>query len=286
VRDEPLGVHLAPFFAGKALDSVTHHDIADLVVTLEGKGLSPKSVHTYVGILSALFKFATSPRRRWASTNPCGGAELPAVVASTEVRWLSLDEVDLLVNAASGEFKTIDRAIYVTAAMTGLRQGELLGLRWSDVDWTASRIRVRRAWVRKECTTPKSRRAVRSVPMADEVAGELERLFQASGEPPEDALVFANPHTGKPLDRRSLNRRYATVLEAAGLERHRFHDLRHTFGTAMAAGGVNMRTLQEWMGHKDFATTLIYADYSPSAGEAELVAKAFARDCATVTADG
>jgi len=57
----------------------------------------------------------------------------------------------------------------------------------------------------------------------------------------------------------------------------RFHDLRHTFGTRMAAAGVPMRTLQEWMGHKDFATTLIYADYAPSAHEADLVDSAFAR---------
>jgi Phage integrase family len=57
----------------------------------------------------------------------------------------------------------------------------------------------------------------------------------------------------------------------------RFHDLRHTFGTRMAAAGVPMRTLQEWMGHRDFKTTLIYADYAPAANEAELVNAAFAR---------
>jgi integrase len=69
------------------------------------------------------------------------------------------------------------------------------------------------------------------------------------------------------------------ALAAAGLDpKHRFHDLRHTFGTRMAAAGVPMRTLQEWMGHADFATTLIYADYQPGAHEAELVAAAFARE--------
>jgi len=55
----------------------------------------------------------------------------------------------------------------------------------------------------------------------------------------------------------------------------RFHDLRHTFGTRMAAAGVPLRTLQEWMGHRDFKTTLIYADYQPSEREAELVERAF-----------
>jgi integrase len=65
------------------------------------------------------------------------------------------------------------------------------------------------------------------------------------------------------------------ALEAAGVCRVRFHDLRHTFGTRMAARGVAMRTLQEWMGHRDFKTTLIYADYAPMADEVERVNRAF-----------
>jgi integrase len=68
------------------------------------------------------------------------------------------------------------------------------------------------------------------------------------------------------------------ALKVAGLpESHRFHDLRHTFGTRMVAVGVPMRTLQEWMGHKDLATTHRYADYSPSSSEADMVAAAFMR---------
>ncbi|MDO8209650.1 tyrosine-type recombinase/integrase [Conexibacter sp. CPCC 206217] len=60
-------------------------------------------------------------------------------------------------------------------------------------------------------------------------------------------------------------------------ESHRFHDLRHTFGTHMAAAGVPLRTLQEWMGHRDLTTTQRYADYAPSEHEGEMVAAAFAR---------
>ena len=66
------------------------------------------------------------------------------------------------------------------------------------------------------------------------------------------------------------------ALKAAGLDSsHRFHDLRHTFGTRMAAAGVPLRTLQEWMGHRDIKTTMIYADYQASDREHELVARAF-----------
>ena len=71
-------------------------------------------------------------------------------------------------------------------------------------------------------------------------------------------------------------RRYRRALRAAGIAPgHRFHNLRHTFGTAMAAAGVPMRTLQEWMGHRDLATTQRYADYAPNEREVEMVDRAF-----------
>jgi len=134
-------------------------------------------------------------------------------------------------------FQAIDRAMYRTAAMTGLRQGELLALRWRDVDWAAGRIRVRQNYVLGEFGTPKSRRSTRSVPMADEVGGELERLFRGSRWRSDDDLVFAHPATGGPLYKEGILRRMRKALREAGLgESHRFHDLRHTFGTRMAGG--------------------------------------------------
>src|SRR5205807_8632875 len=73
----------------------------------------------------------------------------------------------------------------------------------------------------------------------------------------------------------TLTRTFQSALKAAGVRKVRFRDLRHTFGTRMAAAGVPMRTLQEWMGHRDFKTTLIYADYAPGAHEVALVNGAF-----------
>jgi integrase len=161
--------------------------------------------------------------------------------------------------------------------MTGLRHGELIALRWRDVDWAAMRLRVRQNHVLGEFGTPKSKRSTRSVPMAAEVGGELDRLAKRHcAEPPPDALVFADRHTGGPLSKAANNRRFRKALKGAHLdETHRIHDLRHTFGTRMAAVGTPMRTLQEWMGHRDIATTQRYADYAPSAREAQLVEAAF-----------
>jgi integrase len=109
------------------------------------------------------------------------------------------------------------------------------------------------------------------VPLADVLGGELDRLYTGSVFQRDNDLVFAHPHTGKPLDRSKLLKRYKAALRRGGVREVRFHDLRHTFGTRMAVAGVPMRTLQEWMGHGDSKTTEIYADYQPSAREADLV---------------
>jgi integrase len=105
---------------------------------------------------------------------------------------------------------------------------------------------------------------------------ELERLASSSSFRDDEDLVFGDPVTNDPLDRSKVLKRFQASCRRAGVRVVRFHDLRHTFGTRVAASGdVSPRTLQEWMGHRDARTTQIYADYQPSEREAELVNKAF-----------
>jgi integrase len=202
---------------------------------------------------------------------------IAAELGAAESTAIYLYGLDLDEEGRADPLIVVERVLYVTAAMTGMRQGELLALRWMDVDWMAHRVRVRRNFVRGKFGTPKSKRSSRSIPLADDVARELDLLFQASSYQTDEDLVFAHPHTGKPMDRSQLLKRFKAALRRAGVREIRFHDLRHTFGKRMAGAGVPMRTLQEWMGHRDFKTTLIYADYAPAANEAELVNAAFAR---------
>ena len=92
----------------------------------------------------------------------------------------------------------------------------------------------------------------------------------------DDDLVLAHPHTGRPLSETRLREQYAAALARAGVREVRFHDLRHTFATTVAASGeASLRTLQEWMGHRDIQTTLIYADYMPGEREQQQLDAAF-----------
>jgi integrase len=273
-----LRVHLAPFFAGRSLDAIRPEDVEAFIAAERQGGSSAKTVHNAVGFLFSIYEFAQ--RKRMARRNPCKLVDRPRDASGSDIRFLDAEELEAVVRAErerGDELSPTLSLMYLTAAMTGLRQGELIGLRWRDLDWPASRVRVRQSFVRGEFTSPKSRRGVRSVPLADELAGELERHFRESVFQTDDDLVFAHPATGRPLDRSKIRKRFKVAVKRAGVREVRFHDLRHSFGTRMAGVGVPMRTLQEWLGHRDFATTLIYADYSPSEQEREWVAAAFAR---------
>ena len=243
------------------------------------------------GELEALLAAAAEGRCRHSSATLERGARARSLRAQNKT-WKQVGD-ELGVTAATAlylscatpdavledELARVDRVLYLFAAMTGLRQAELLGLRWRDVDWAAHKIRVVHPYVRRRNApvygemfpeesrrqrSPKSVHSSRVVPMADRVGGELDRHYKASSFHDDDALVFANPATGSALDRHEVTRRFKVALKRAGVREVRFHDLRHTFGTRMAAAGVPMRTLPEWMGHADIKTTLIYAHYAPT----------------------
>jgi integrase len=289
--DSILRIHIKPYFGTALIAKVNREQLRSFVSELSAKKLSPKTVGNVLGVLHSIFEYALD--EEWLTgENIVKRVSAPQEAASdATIRFLEPEEVEALIRAVPDDaLGRVESVMYLTAAMTGMRQGELLALQWSDIDWTASRIRVRRAWVRNEITAPKSKRSSRSVPLATRVATELERLYKDSGEPKDDALVFAHPATGKPIDRSKLLKRFKAALLRAAVGQFaeikvngkvvrkpltRFHDLRHTFGTRMAASGVPMRTLQEMLGHADFGTTLIYADYAPGAHEAEWVEAAF-----------
>jgi integrase len=270
-----LRIHLVPQFGDRPLDRVDVRAVERFIAAERRDGKAPKSIRNYLGILHSIFELAIE--EGWARENPVKRAAKPEGAGGADIRFLTIEEVEaVLLVVPDDVLGSIEGTLYLTAAMTGLRQSELLGLRWRDVDWLAGKVRVRRAYVRGEYGTTKSRRGFRAVPLADRVGAELEALSRRSAFTGDDDLVFGHPQTGGPLDRSKVRKRFKAAVKAAGIRDVRFHDLRHTFGTRMAAVGVPMRTLQEWMGHADFKTTLIYADYSPDERrDRDLVAQAF-----------
>jgi integrase len=258
-----LRTHLGTYFAGRSLDAIDRRMVAAYQRAKLAEGLSAKTVSSHVRFLHGVCRFAIT--QEWATQNPAAGIEHPRDRDRTrELRALSIEELEAVIRAVPDDhLGALDRLLYLTAAMTGMRKGELQALRWMDVDWNTSVIRVRRSFSFGEFTTPKSERSRRAVPMADRVAIELARHQKASQWPGDEDLVFAHPWTGRPYDGQKILKRFKQALAAAGLREGRFHDLRHTFGTRMASAGAPLRYIQEWMGHQDYKTTSIYADYAP-----------------------
>jgi integrase len=285
-------VHISPAIGTRRVDSVTHRDIEKLARSMLAKGSAPKTVRNVMTFLHSVFLLAM--RNGWTSLNPVVGAARPkrprAGDANPDLQFLTMGELDAVIATIPDlvvdreVFGPVLRVLILTAGTTGIRQSELLGLRWRDVDMAAQRIRVRNAWVRGEHSGEgKSDLSTRrSVPMSDRLVCELKkwRLRTVYGD--DEDLVFAHPDLGTPLDRTKTTRRFQAACVAAGVRRVRFHDLRHTFATRLAARGVPLRTIQEYLGHADLKTTQIYAHYAPSEGEVELMNDAFGEEPAQV----
>lgn len=260
-----LKAHLLPAFGDRELESITPEEIERWRRSLTG--LSNRSKNKLLIQMHGVFRRALIV---WGlEVNPLARVEKHPMRPSGDVQVFSPEEVWALVRAAASEQ---DGSLFLTAAFTGLRMGELLALRWRDVDFAGSTIRVRASYAGAQLTTPKSGK-VRAVPMAPDVATVLAKLARREFRTTDDDLVFAG-ETGGYLDGSALRRRYREALTRAGLRRLRFHDLRHTFGTRMIAK-ADIRRVQEWMGHADIQTTMRYLHYAPRSEDAELVAEAF-----------
>lgn len=282
--------HLEPFFGDRPIQRIDAAEVERFAKHLRtkkaqgrrgGKPLSPKSIANYLGTLSTLLNFAV--RKKWLSVSPMTAVDLPAHkmietgdAPIAELSFLEPHEVRRLVDSAlEGDYRLLDRALYTMAAYTGLRQGELRGLRWSHIDFDRSVVHVLEGLTRGRRSSPKGKRR-RAVPLAPTAAQELLNLRAESLWTAPDEPVFATPSTGNPMAVASLMERYREALLAAGLSpTFSFHDLRHTFGTTMARAGHPVGTIQAWMGHADLATTQLYMHYAPKAQDAAMIDAAF-----------
>jgi integrase len=295
-------VHISPALGGRAAMDVSTADVEAFARSLLKKGLADKSVRNMMGFLHSAFEHAID--RGWSRENPVRRAEKPGRLrggTNSDLQFLTVSELEAVIRAIPDEaihpnpkptrkgrrgpapppspdvLGPVLRVVVIAAAMTGLRQSELLGLRWRDVDWIAQRIRVRKPHVRGvHSTRGKSELSTkRSVPMAERLARELDRWSKRAVYRGDDDLVFAHPQTGHALDRSKVSKRFKSACKDAGVRPVRFHDLRHTFATRLAASGTPMRTIQEFLGHADSKTTQIYSHYAPSEHEVKLVDAAF-----------
>ena len=258
-RDESLmRVHLLPRWGSWPLPKIDHLDVQQWVAEL-GRRLAPASVRECYRVLSLVLRSAV--QARLLASNPCDGVRLPPKRRQDDPVTLTREEVTgKLLPEIPGRY----RALVATAAYTGLRWGECVGLYWDAVDLSARRLRVVRVLVEVagEITVkpfPKTRAGRRTVPVPPALATILADHRQTY---PSPELVFTNS-VGGPVGRTSFRTRvWKPAIRRAGLpERLRFHDLRHSYATWLVSDGIPPNIVQRIMGHEDVTTTLsIYTD--------------------------
>ena len=219
--------------------------------TVETKTLKPKTVINDIVPIKLMFKHAV----RWGylKKDPAEYIERPKIERE-EVEILTPEEVNLLLKHMSPQYRTL----ILTAVLTGLRRGELLGLQWGDIDGRHNQIHVRRAFcnVSKELTTPKTRRSKRKVDMSPTLVKELKALLMASGTRSATALIFTEAD-GSPIDPDNFyHREFVPALQRAKLRRVGVHSLRHTNVSLRIEQGQSILYISRQIGHSSAKTTL------------------------------
>ena len=217
-------------------------------------GRSPKTIGNAIVVASSMLGWAVD--HGYLVANPAARLERPRDERPFDSTMQVLDAAGLraLVDAAPDEAA---HTLLLTAAMTGMRRGEVLALRWRDVDYTNGRVWVRRSvGLGGVIKAPKSRKSVRSIALPNMLADELETHWKRSRFREADDLVFPST-TGTPLDGRNMIRTvFEPARKRAGLGRLRFHDLRHSYASVLIAQGVHPKVISEQLGHASVAITM------------------------------
>jgi integrase len=260
--------HLRPFFGYFDLSAIEPADV-DAYVAEKTASLAPKTISNHLSLLGVMFK--TARRWRLVAANPLDEVEPPRfepgemhVLSETEIARLLAAYQELRADAAdawAAEWWDLTRRLVQVALGTALRRGELLALRWRDVELLDRRLTVRESFVRGRFQTPKSRASRRTIELGPRTADVLREQWQASRYQSDDSLVFCHPALGTPLDPSRISREFMRpALKKAGITKpfRPWHDLRHTALTHEAAAGNPQAYVQLKAGHSQGTITERY----------------------------
>ena len=285
--------HIMAALGDKPAAKITTRDVESMLKAVAKTGVSARSVNKHRSLASAVFNYGCKDSTFALPSNPAAGTDKRKEPQRDALPYYSPEEVEGLARAledgkhrdpsrpaVSDEEKAVravedhqDAVLVRVAAYAGLRLGELLALRWRDIDFPKSTITVRRAVSAGVESSTKSGR-IRRVPLPDQLVTALDGLSRREDFTSDGDLVFCNAF-GRTLDGSALRRRYKAARDAAELRELRFHDLRHTYGSNLAAAGVDLVTIQSVMGHGALATTSRYLHARDAAEQAEVFTKVF-----------
>ena len=210
------------------------------------KGRAPSTANTYVAGISTVIQ-ASLELWGWVEENPCRKIKRLSL-NNSRVRFLSKEEKDKLFEECSKDKDLMD--VVLIALLTGARQGEIIGLRWEDIDFDDGLLYFRRT----------KNKEIRVLPISEALESILKErkllnIFKKT------SLLFPSKDLDQPID---VKHRFRRRCKNAGIENFRFHDLRHCAGSALARAGIPERMMQAILGHKTAQMTKLYSHLRPS----------------------
>lgn len=269
--EQLIRVHALPAFGARQLTKITPSDLQALYADVAARGGAPASIRQLHAVLHRCLRQA----HRWnVIARNVADLVTPPRVSRQEIQALSPNEARTLLRQAEGNRL---EALYVLAVTTGMRQGELLGLQWKDLDLERGTLHVRRTLHPMTTgfifTEPKTTRSRRQIVVTTTATSALKRHRVVQAEERlragpawnDQDMVFATL-TGGPLTSTTvLRQEFYPLLESAGLPKIRFHDLRHTAATLLLTQGIHPKIVSEMLGHSNIAITMdLYSHVTPT----------------------
>ncbi|MGO9750198.1 MAG: tyrosine-type recombinase/integrase [Solirubrobacteraceae bacterium] len=297
--------HIMAALGDRAAREITKREIEHLLTTIQDTGVSARCLNKYRATVVAIYNFGLRKPEDYAlAANPAESTDRRHEPAPGPLAFYSVEQVEALARAlaagahrdpqaqAVGDDELAARAaedaqdgeLVRVAANCGLRRGELIALRWRDVDFTGAKLTVRRALSGDVMTNSTKSGRAREVPLPDQAAAALDRLSRRLDYTGPDEYVFVS-RFGRRLDPSALRRRFERARDAAGLPPLRFHDLRHTYGSLLVAAGIDLRSVKTAMGHSRISTTERYLHARPATEQAARFTRALGGSLEPVAAD-
>jgi len=239
------------------INRITTAKVERFITDRQKEGMHIMTLRKILVSLGQIFSYAV--RHKYLDYNPLTDAERPkdqGEIKEQKIRILTPEEINSFLDAVSDQKYKI---LFRLAIFSGARQGELLGLKWSDVDWINNQIHIQRTFNNQAWYDVKTKTSNRKVDLGPVTITELKKWKLACPENKLD-LIFPN-REGNPIDHNNLvKRHFEPALEAAKLPKIRFHDLRHTYASLLIEQGENIKYIQNQLGHSNPTVTLnIYA---------------------------
>lgn len=242
--------HLSPFFGKAKINRINFTSIEEFSTDRRKEGITPATLKKLLVTLGQIMSYAV--RKGFRESNPVREIEKPKSPRGKKVEFLRPKEIRALIEQAGSEQL---KALLSLAVMSGMRQGEILGLKWTDVDWFNCQVHVRRTFNHGQFQEPKSQTSRRSIDLGPTVVKTL-KGWKIACPPSGLDLVFPGP-SGKPIEATHLIKyEYNPALRRAGLRTIRFHDLRHTYASLLIERGEHPKYIQNQMGHSSINITM------------------------------